>query len=259
MGEAKRRKAEIEGLKRFGPRIDPTSSDPEPAAVMARRLYSMFEAAKQDGNIDPPVNFIHSKLDTTIQGFGQLPIACKKGCSHCCYIWVSATAPELLFIAKIIRDRGGQVIEQLRRAHLHTMEFNFDARAEHPHPCPLLEQDVCSIYDSRPKACRLAASADASVCARSYHNVTDEDIPTPALHLMGRTVYAIALAVALKRSNLPYDAYELNSGLVRALDVPDAERAWLNGNDIFADVMHDPAADIFAERPTQMLFKHAFG
>ena len=37
-----------------------------------------------------------------------------------------------------------------------------------------------------------------------------------------RTIYATAMAVALKRSQLPYDGYEFIAGLVRALDVPDA-------------------------------------
>jgi hypothetical protein len=142
---------------------------------------------------------------------------------------------------------------------LYTKEFDFDARPEHPYPCPLLEQDICSIYDKRPTACRLAASADASICARSYRNLTNEDIPTPALYLATRSVYAIALAVALKRSNLPHDAYELNSGLIRALDVVDAERAWLSGDDIFSDVLRDPEPAIFAQPGTQMLFKQAFG
>ena len=259
MGQAKRRLAEIETLKQFGPRVDPTSTDPEPTAAMARRLHSMFEAAKQDGNIDPPLHFVHSKLDTTIQGFGQLPIACKKGCSHCCYIWVSATAPELLFIAKIIRSRGEHVIERVREAHRQTKDFDFGTRPEHPHPCPLLEQAVCSIYKSRPTACRLAASADASICERSYHNVTNEDIPTPMLHMAARSVYAIGFAVALKQSKLTYDAYEFNAGLARALDVPDAERAWLSGDNIFSEVMRDPGPDIFAARPAQILLKQAFG
>src|SRR5262245_24014465 len=158
MGEAKRRRAEIEALKRLGPPIDPISSDPEPTAEMARRLHSMLQIVKLDGNIDPPMQFLYSKLDTTILGFGQLPIACKKGCSHCCYIWVSATAPELLFIAKKIRAMGEQTIDRVRTAHIETKDFGFDVRDQHPHPCPLLEQDICSIYESRPKACRLAAS-----------------------------------------------------------------------------------------------------
>jgi hypothetical protein len=71
MGESKRRKAEIEQLKRLGPRIDPTSSDPEAAAVMARRLHSLFEAAKHEGNVDPIVHFLYSKLDSTIQDLAK--------------------------------------------------------------------------------------------------------------------------------------------------------------------------------------------
>jgi hypothetical protein len=62
----------------------------------------------------------------------------------------------------------------------------------------------------------------------------------------------------LKRSQLPYSAYEFNAGLMRALDVPDAERIWLGGNDIFSDVPSDPG-DVFAERTTQQIFKQAFG
>jgi hypothetical protein len=62
MGQAKSRKAELEALK-------PGSDDPEQTAEMARRLHTMFEVAKQNGNIDPPVNFLYSKLETTIQGF----------------------------------------------------------------------------------------------------------------------------------------------------------------------------------------------
>jgi Fe-S-cluster containining protein len=257
MGEAKRRKAEIEALKQLGPPIDVTSGDPERTAVMARNLHAMLETAKQEGNVDPPVRFICEKLDTTINAFGKLPIACKKGCSHCCYIWVSATAPELLSIAKIIRARGDNLVAKVRAAHQATKQFDFDNRSNHPHPCPLLEGDVCSIYETRPKACRLAASADADICARSYHNVTNEDIPTPALYLMARSGYAIAFAVALKRAGLPYAAYEFNAGLVRALDLADPEARWLAGEDIFSDVTQDPA-DIFAEPQTQAMFKHAF-
>jgi len=257
MGEAKRRKGEIETRKSSGPRIDP-SRNPEPTAALALRLHAMLEAAKQDGNINPAVDLLHAKLDATIQGFGQLPIACKKGCSHCCHTRVSATAPELLVIAKIIKNRGNGVIERVKKAHLQTKEFDLHTRAKRPYPCPLLEEGICSIYDFRPKACRLAASGDASICARAILDLTGERIPAPVSYEKARTVYVIALTVALKRSNLPYAAYELNAGLVRAIDFPDAERAWLGGKDIFADVPRDPV-DPFAEPATQAIFRHAFG
>ena len=57
-------------------------------------------------------------------------------------------------------------------------------------------------------------------------------------------------------NGLPYGAYELNAGLVRAIDVADAERTWLGGNDTFSDVMREPG-DIFAEQSTQTMFKQA--
>jgi Fe-S-cluster containining protein len=257
MGQAKARKAEIDALKRLGPRIDVTSRDPEPTAAFARTLHSKLETAKQEGNIDPAVNLLLEKVESTIQAWGPLPIDCKKGCSHCCYVWVSATAPELLSIAKIVRARGNDAIAKVKAAHQATKDFDFDSRPEHPHPCPLLEDNICSIYEARPKACRLAASGDAEICARSYHNITNEDIPTPALNLMARPVYAIALAIALKRADLPYESYEFNAGLVRALDEPDAEKRWLAGDNIFSGVMTDPA-DIFSEPQTQQMFEYAF-
>jgi hypothetical protein len=121
----------------------------------------------------------------------------------------------------------------------------------------LLENDACSVYEFRPKACRLAASGDASICARSYNNLSDEQIPTPALHMMGRIVFSTAVAVALKKCGLPHDAYELVAGLVRALDVPNAEQEWLRGNDIFAGVMRDPD-DVMAQPQARMMLGHAF-
>jgi Fe-S-cluster containining protein len=224
MGESKRRKGEIEMLKRASPEdaarwrqskqdeqslgrgIDPASRDPEPTAAMARTLHTMFEKAKVDGNIDIPVRFMHAKVDTTVQGFGDLSIACRKGCSHCCNIWVSASAPEVLFISKIIKLRGDRPIERARTADQCTKDYEFDTRRHHPYPCPMLENDVCSIYDSRPNACRLAASADSAICARSFLTLTNEYIPTPALYLMGRSVYSVAFRITLMSSTLRWSA-----------------------------------------------------
>ncbi len=280
MGEAKRRRTEIEVLKQ-APReeaarwrqaqsdekliargIDPKSTDPEPTAAMARRLHALFETAKQNGNVDPPVKFLHAKVEQTIQDFGELfggvPLACKKGCSHCCRVWISATAPEVLSIAKMVKSGEGDVIDRLATAHSHTKGLDFTARSRNPYPCPMLEHDLCSIYESRPQVCRLGASGDAQICARVFRNLSNEAIPTPHVYLMGKSAYSIALAIALKRSRLPHEAYELNAALVRALETEDAERVWLSGEDIFADVMRDPVDICANSRDAQLMFEHAF-
>jgi hypothetical protein len=281
MGEAKRRRAEVEGLKRASREeaglwrqaqsdekrvvrgIDPKSKDPEPTAAMARRLHALFETAKQAGDIDPPVKFLHDKVERTIADFGEtfggVPLACKKGCSHCCRVWISATAPEVLFISKIVRSRGGAIIDRLTATHAQTQGHDFISRGRHPYPCPMLEQDICSIYEARPQTCRLGVSGDAQICARVFRDFSNEMIPTPHVFLMGKTAYSIAMAMALKRSNLPHEGYELNAALVRALETDDAERAWLGGQDIFSGVMRDPVDILANGRDAQMLFQRAFG
>lgn len=190
----------------------------------------------------------------------DVPVACGKGCSHCCYVWVSVSAPEVLFIAKRLRRRpDAQAIrDKVVAAHLSTKDFGFEVRDEHPSPCPLLVNNLCSIYDIRPKACRLAPSGDAEVCARSYHNLSHEDIPMPMMHLMSRSYYGIALAAALKHSNLPHVSLEFNGALSRAFEIADAEARWLNGENIFDGVLCDPNDLLATDQQARMLYEHAF-
>ena len=121
----------------------------------------------------------------------------------------------------------------------------------------MLVDNLCSAYEIRPLACRLAASRGADDYARSFHNLTKEDIPTPPIHLFARGAYGTALAVALKYSQLRYEAYEFNGALARALDRNDAEPAWLAGEDVFAGLVRSPS-DPFASAPANMIYRYAF-
>jgi Fe-S-cluster containining protein len=200
---------------------------------------------------------LHNTVNATLHGLSDIAVACKKGCSHCCHIWVSVSAPEALFTAKIVKQRGDAAVEKVRLAHQQTKDYDFDTRDQHPYPCPLLEDDLCSIYDARPNACRLAASGDAEICARTYHNITNEDVPTPVMYLGSRSVYGIAMAAGLRKAGLPYHGYEFNASLLRALETDQAEQRWLAGEDLFADIHRDPV-DIFAHPQAQRLYEHAF-
>jgi len=272
-GEAKRRKAEIARLKLNSPEeaarwrqsqqdrrelvrgINPASQDPTPVAALARLLREEFEKAKLTGSIDAPIVLYQSVIATTRDDLSDIPVACGKGCSHCCHTWVSATAPEILYIAKIIKNTP--VIDNVRATHQQTKDYDFDTRDQHPIPCPLLEQDLCSIYEARPMTCRLAASADAAICARTYHNITNENVPTPMMYLFGRASFAVAMSAGLRKADLPYHAYEFNAALTRALDTEDSERRWLAGEDIFGDIRRDPE-DALSQPQAQQLYRHAF-
>lgn len=237
--------------------IDPSSLDPLIMTELTLQIHKRLRAAKKYRNIDPAVEYLLSKIDLTVKGMSDLPIACSKGCSHCCNIWVSATAPEVLYIAKqLSQDAAAKV----REANEFTKAFSHEQRPYHPNPCPLLRENECSIYTHRPLFCRLAASASAEICHRSYTNITDEGIPTPMMYLAGRDSYSTALAVALKGAKLPHVCYEFNSALTIALSTPNAEDEWLNGNDIFASALtQDDAIPFEQSEGNQILYELAFG
>jgi len=196
---------------------------------MARQLHALLEGARKKGNIDAPVRFLHMKVEATLEATRALPIACKKGCSHCCHSWVSAPAPEVLYIAKRVRGMP----QRARVADAFAAARNQDviARKRNAVACPMFEQDICRLYELRPMACRFAASADAAMCLRVFRQASAEAIPSPSRNLRGRGAYQIALAAALKAAALPPAYYEFNAALARALSREDAETAWLSGED----------------------------
>jgi hypothetical protein len=54
------------------------------------------------------------------------------------------------------------------------------------------------------------------------------------LHLAYSSGVFVALLGALKAAGLPTDSYELSSALDAALADPDAERRWLEGDNVLA-------------------------
>jgi Fe-S-cluster containining protein len=279
MGDAKRRRAEIERLKSLSPQeaaawrqekkdelflqkgIDPKAAITDPSAViaMARRLLDKFEQAKAAQNVDDAVRYLYQKIDATIGEFRDVRIACGQGCSHCCVISVTVSAPEALYVGKLIMAKGADAIARVRAANEVTRQFELAERDQHPHDCPMLQNNSCTIYEHRPKACRQAASTDANICARSHRDLTGEGIPSPAAYVGSRTAYATALYAALAQASFDDSAYEFNAAVVRVLDTPDAEQRWLAGEDIFAGVPREPPPPrVYADR-IAFVRREAFG
>jgi len=279
MGEAKRRRAEIERLKKLSPQeaavwrqeqedetslrggIDPKAAISDSSAViaMARRLHNGFEQAKATKNVDDAVRYLYQKIDATIDGLRDIPVACGKGCSHCCVISVTVSAPEAIYVGKLLAAMGADAIARVRAAHAVTGQFDLAERDQHPHDCPMLQDNNCTIYEHRPKACRQAASTDAGACARVHRSLTNERIPSPAPYDGSRVAYATALYAALSHAALDTMAYDFNAAMVRVLDTPDAESRWLAGEDIFSGVPREPPPPrVYADR-IDFVRRKAFG
>lgn len=259
MGDAKRRREEIARLKSLSPQgaaarrqaeddesllgkgVNPQTAvkDPSEIVAMTRRIGNYFDAAKQKHSLDEAMRYLYQKVDATIHELRDIPIACAQGCSHCCTHWVTVSAPEAIHVAKLVTGMGVDAMNRVRAAHEATRQLGEHARRQHPRDCVMLQNKSCTIYENRPRVCRGAASLDANICARSYQNLTNEEVPTPKMYLGSGVVYVTALYAALSHLSLPNGHYEFNAAVTRVLDTADAERRWLAGENIFAGVLEE--------------------
>jgi|SRR5882672_598107 len=79
-------------------------------------------------------------------------IACSRGCSSCCKMNVSITSVEAERLAALSGRRMARVVAPIKHS-----EARFAGV-----PCPFLRDDACSVYDSRPYACRAHYSFDVT-------------------------------------------------------------------------------------------------
>jgi hypothetical protein len=180
---------------------------------------------------------------------GKLAIACRRGCSYCCHSFVGIMPPEAFLLADAVR-RGRcanldpeSVVERGRPLE----GLSPDERIGRKLPCPLLVEGTCSAYAVRPLVCRQATSLDLAGCLDEFEgrNIGGQ-IEISSVHLAHSSHAHAVLLGALRAFALPQMAYEMASALRIALTVPDAERRWLAGEDVFADLQH------MVERPPQV-------
>lgn len=170
-------------------------------------------------------------------------LACRMGCAHCCHHYVSVSAPEALLLARAIRATEKEQ-PTLAMPHLATRLAAAAGRTPAERqgkriPCPLLIDGACSVYGERPMVCRQTVARDIDLCRREADG---EDVRVPAVprYLAHASNSGVAMMAAmLANSRTPF-FYELAGAVRIALELPDAEKRWLAGEDIFADALRSP-------------------
>ena len=165
-----------------------------------------------------------------------LAIDCQAGCSHCCSARVEALDPEVLRIAAALKTRPPAAIAALtERLRGHAARAQASTAQTHRMPCPLLEQDLCTVYEVRPAVCRKTHSLDVRQCA-----TPGADIPQSLEVLLKAEALSKGSADAYKHIGLAAAGHELGKALLLALTDPTAEARWMNGEAVFDTIGREP-------------------
>lgn len=171
-------------------------------------------------------------------------LACKNGCWFCCTQIVMATLPEILRIADHIRETWSDEERaelQVRIAKYKEATAAYRDDPTKPKPrlvCPLLRDQSCSVWTTRPFACMGWNSFDVEACIRKKDDpVNDPPIPKMDGQLLITFAVRNGLREALQAKKLDYDYCDLILGLDTALAHQDATARYLAGEPIFADAV----------------------
>lgn len=192
----------------------------ERALPIKRRHHERINAVLNNDRMS-----VHAKIEALWEAVDELGViaahaACHKGCSHCCHVAVLIPTQEAALIGKRIGVKPKPVHGITRRE---------DVRAGYDNPCPFLKDGACSIYASRPLACRQQYNMDSDPLLCEL--VGDEGTKVPYLNLMD---YNTAL-VYMTTEHRQHIARDKRTGLpvpvedVMLTDVGDIREFFPNG------------------------------
>lgn len=160
------------------------------------------------------------------------PIACKKGCAHCCYQHVSITAVEVFHIARHIRATPDpDAVMAKLEAKLANRDWDPTRDYDPRNPCAFLDLGgACSIHAFRPMVCRIVMSLSVADCIRNLADGAGA-ITMPRANFAIRGWLTPAMLSALQAAGYPTREYELCGAVRAVLADPGIEARWYAGHD----------------------------
>lgn len=141
-------------------------------------------------------------------------VQCRRGCAFCCYVDVVVTPIEAIRLARSGPKRS-------------------PAPAGRRSPCPLLVDGACSVYATRPLACRAIFSTDARQCEAGYLGADDAAVPSLDWPRNLACGYITGTIAALDDLGLASHLVDLRAALTLIERDRTALVRWLNGEDVF--------------------------
>lgn len=170
------------------------------------------------------VGELHYKLDEALAAsqsrFAPGPPRCARSCDHCCHYMVQATLVEAFVVYKAMPAGRMERVREYRDAFLARLAERGDPKDDEEAAllawglaCPLLEDGACTVYESRPIACRACHSySDPALCGQVRSNVIRDpgsrEIAEQALDLAQKLEDAVGLPH--RTALLPFLLYALD-------------------------------------------------
>jgi len=156
-------------------------------------------------------------------------LACRVGCTWCCYFTVDVRAVEVFGILEFMEqsftpEELARVYTEVRTNSRVLGKLKEGERATRNVKCPLLNDGRCTIYAVRPQSCRNYHATNVAGCQQSYQEPENLDIDpdfAPGVYQAGGA-HVEAVSGAMRAAGYDVDAYELNCALDAALSEPGA-------------------------------------
>lgn len=169
----------------------------------------------------------HDERIAAAPDFGTL--ACRAGCTWCCYFTVDVRAVEAFSILDFVErtftaEEKTRVYAEIRANSTALRNLDESERVKRNVKCPFLSGGRCTIYGARPQSCRNYHATNVAGCQQSFEEPDNEDIDpdfAPWVYQAG-TAHVDAFSTAMRDAGYDVHAYELNCALDAAMSDPAA-------------------------------------
>ena len=211
-------------------------NDPRSSEAHLRRTTNLLADRQVPSPCGRAVAHVTELFENSITPQQKSMLACRSGCSFCCHQPVAVTAPEAFYLSAVLQLRPdalaamGDVAQQ-------SADRDPDGNKVAWFRCPLLDgEGSCSAYRARPLACHAYVSMSVEDCKTSYPQPGDSIVMEPRGYGGVKEHCRIILLAAMKIHGLPLVFYEMNAAVAAIARVPNAEKRWLRGENVFGDL-----------------------
>jgi Fe-S-cluster containining protein len=156
-------------------------------------------------------------------------LACRAGCTWCCYFTVDVRAAEVFRILDFVEqsftpEAKARVYAEVRANSAALRKLGEGERVTRNVKCPFLDEGRCTVYETRPQSCRNYHATSVAGCIQSYEEPKNLDIDpdfAPGVYQAGGA-HVEAVSAAMRDAGYDVNAYELNCALDAALSEPGA-------------------------------------